>query len=76
MANFIVNSNVTIAVRKETVSTIEIISYAATEQAEAYYALVVHSTQPRSRIVEFETDSTLVGIQAKAASVLEDLEEA
>ncbi len=69
MANYIVNIAATNAIRKDTVISLEVIQI-----ENGTYVLLIKTTG-RGLDVKFETDATLQGIQAKAATVLAALEE-
>lgn len=75
MANFIVNSTRTKAIRKEYVMAVEIVEEEDSSVPPiTTYELKVQPNVGHRNILRFETDETLEGIQAKAASVLSELE--
>lgn len=69
MANFIMNSTNTKAVRKTQISTAEIM------QIDDIYVLLITLANDRHMDIKFETDETEEGINSKAADFLTALEE-
>lgn len=74
MALFITNSTNDTSLRKEWISRIEIQEIEEEEEIVGYKLMVSLSTDTWERSIIFETDDTLVGIQAKAVTVLAALE--
>ena len=79
MAKFITNSVGTKAIKKDSVLTLEITYNTGrliegSEPIPAFYSLDILSAAMLGHVWSFETDPTLEGIQAKAATVLAALE--
>ena len=75
MAKFITNSTNDAAIRKEEVVSLVITSNTSGEPPASKYELRVNTFKGGFHSTNFETDSTLGGIQAKAATLLAALEE-
>lgn len=79
MAQFIINSTGTRAIRKSEIDTVEI-AFNPGEPIEGggqnpdSYSLHLYLNAAIRQAVTFEVDDTLQGIQAKGASILEQLE--
>ena len=70
MANFIINTAGTNAIRKTQVSLLEVV-----QNGEEGFDLNVYLTAIPAHSLVFETDTTLEGIQAKATTVIAALNE-
>lgn len=79
MAKFVSNSEGKKAARKENIISLEITynsgrSHEGEEPVVGYYSLDVLFAELGGHVWSFETDPTLVGIQVKAATILQLLE--
>lgn len=75
MANFIINSTSTSAIRKEAVVALNINEVTKGSPPSSVFELTVKVHREHFNNIVFEVDTTLEGIQAKAATLLAALEE-